>query len=394
MPATASEVLAVLAGGPGRQVLAQTGGTGEEAELPLDPVVIGAIISVGAVVAILVSMYALHSKAKRERDLPAVAAHLGLRFSDVDPFDSTRTPFPIFRAGDGRKVEHVMWNETTGARAFDYAYYVERRDENGRIQRTWTTFSCALAQHNGRWPEIRLLRERTFDRALKTIGLPDIELESEEFNRAYLVQCEDPKFAHDLLSPQMMELLLSRDGKPANVETKGRFVLVWGRRVPPTEFPGLLLLAERFCETVPNVVKDLYGEFPDHDVALDDGLGLEWTSREKWRDPAWDVAAGGLAGGGVGGLGGVGGIGAGADAAAGMRASIAANWEAERIEARRRSLAAMEGRDEEPAVEYDLDGNPLPAAREDPWAGRGRAGADDDPWGEAPAGPPPPGPLS
>ena len=364
-----------MAAGPALVILAQA--TAEEAELPADPVVIGAVISVVAVVAILFGMWAVHTRAKRARDLPAVASHLGLRFSDVDPFDSTRVPFPLFRAGDGRQVEHVMWNESTGARVFDYAYYVERRDENGRISRTWTTFTCALAQHNGRWPEIRLLRERVFDRALKRVGLPDIELESEDFNRAFVVQCEDARFAHDLLSPQMMELLLDGAGKRANVETRGRFVLVWSRRVPPAEFPGLLLLAERFVETVPPVVRDLYGEFPDHDVTRDQAPIGGWTSREEWRDPAWDVAAGG-GGGALGGAGGVGGYGVAAGPAA-----FSGTWDAELVEVRRRTLAAQEGRDDEPRVEYDLDGNPIePPAEEDPWGGRAAPGA------------PPPGPLS
>lgn len=40
----------------------------------------------------------------------------------------------------------------------------------------------------------------------------DIELESEKFNRAFLVTCEHRKFASDVLHPRMMELLLGRPG--------------------------------------------------------------------------------------------------------------------------------------------------------------------------------------
>ena len=37
----------------------------------------------------------------------------------------------------------------------------------------------------------------------------DIELESDEFNRAFTVTCPDRKFASDVLTPQTMQLLLA-----------------------------------------------------------------------------------------------------------------------------------------------------------------------------------------
>lgn len=319
-----------------------------EEELPADPMVLGALLAVGAVVGILFSTWALWTKAKRDRELPAVAAAHGLDYSDVDPFDSARVAFDLFRAGDGRRVEHVMWDEASGARCFDYAYYVERRDEHGRVTRTWTTFSCALARHNGSWPELRLLRERLFDRALARFGLPDIDLESEEFNRAFVVQCSDRRFATTLLDPQMMEALLAAPPK-ANVETKGRWVLVWCRRLPPPELPGLLATAQRFCERIPPVVRDLYGELPGGDPLRDPGLGLPPIDRERYRDPAWDVAFGR------------------GQSVTPSPAAWVGTWGAEQLEAQRRSLAAQEGRDVEPAVEYDIDGNPIAPRPEDPW---------------------------
>lgn len=327
--------------------LSQTVESTEE-ELPADPMVLGAVIAVGAVVAILVTTWALWSKAKRQRELPAVAAHHGLRYSDVDPFDSTRVAFDLFRAGDGRKVEHVMWDEDRGTRVFDYAYYVERRDNNGRVTRTWTTFSCALARHDGSWPEVRILRERLFDRALARIGMPDIDLESEEFNRAFVVQCADRRFATTLLDPRMMDALLAAPSK-ANVETKGRWVLVWSRRLAPAELPALLATAQQFCERIPPVVRDLYGELPAGDPLREHGLGLPQISRERHRDPAWDRRT--LNGHSV---------------APGATPWVG-TWGAEQLDAQRRSLAAQEGRDLTPAVEYDIDGNPVPPHAEDPW---------------------------
>jgi hypothetical protein len=256
--------------------------------------------------------------------------------------------FDLFRAGHGRRVEHVMWDEDRGTRAFDYAYYVERRDNNGRVSQTWSTFSCALARHDGSWPEVRVLRERLFDRALTRIGMPDIDLESEEFNRAFVVQCTDRRFATTLLDPQMMDALLAAPPK-ANIETKGRWVLVWSRRVAPAELPALLRTAQQFCERIPPVVRDLYGELPAGDPLREHGLGLPQISREPSRDPAWDRRT-------IDGY----------SASPGATAWVG-TWGAEERDAQRRSLAAQEGRDVSPVAEYDIDGNPLPPPTEDPW---------------------------
>ncbi|MDP9823148.1 hypothetical protein J2S59_002957 [Nocardioides massiliensis] len=54
--------------------------------------------------------------------------------------------------------------------------------------------------------------ENFFGRFVGRITNRDIELESEDFNRAFTVTCPDPKFAYDVLHPRTMELLLrSRD---------------------------------------------------------------------------------------------------------------------------------------------------------------------------------------
>lgn len=51
-------------------------------------------------------------------------------------------------------------------------------------------------------------RENVFTRLADSIGLPDIELELADFNRAFSVKCKDRKFANDFLDQRMMRLLL------------------------------------------------------------------------------------------------------------------------------------------------------------------------------------------
>ena len=135
---------------------------------------------------------------------PTAEAH-GLRYSAGDLLGCTQVAFPLFTAGDGRTVENVMWR--TGAngldlRVFDFAYYDEYKDNNGKVRKVWQYFNCAMARHNGLWPVVHVSKERAIDKIGQKLGLPDIELESEEFNRLFRVQCPDRRFATALLSPR------------------------------------------------------------------------------------------------------------------------------------------------------------------------------------------------
>ncbi len=216
------------------------------------------------VVGILVT-WAAHLRAERIKALPKVAAAAGLQFAASDLFSCTAVAFPLFREGDGRKVENVMWRDGINGlpvRAFDYSWYSEHRDGNGQVHRRWQHFSCAMAQHNGKWPVIRISRQALVDSVGERLGLRSIDLESEEFNRRFFVQCSDRKFATDLLAPQMMEFLLTTDGH-ITFETKGRFLLLTTSRLDAHLVPGLLNVADRFVALTPPLVFDLYGRFPD-----------------------------------------------------------------------------------------------------------------------------------
>jgi len=331
----------------GWTILAQTVADGVEAE----PDTTGVAIALTILVTFLasISAWSIWRRRRRIAGLPAVAAAAGLHYSAEDRFSCATGNFDLFRDGHGRLVEHVLWRDGSQARVFDYAYFREQRDKNGRITRTWTHFTCATTRHPGRWPDLSLLQERRVDRALRTVGLGDVELESEEFNRRFLVRCADAKFATDLLDPQMMELLLAApDG--INLEVRGPNVLAWSRLRPPEEFPAMLELVERFVELVPPVVADLYDQqHPDLPDLAD--LGLRPTSPEKWRDPIWN---------GIGSTGG--GLRFGNPSTSPPRPWLG-TWSAE-DDRRRRETREASDTDRQ---EYDLDGRPVGPPVEDPW---------------------------
>jgi hypothetical protein len=289
---------------------------------------VGGIVAILAVAFGLAFLYAAQIRNRRARAMAPTAAAHGLRYSAGDLLGCTQIAFPLFTAGDGRSVENVMWR--TGAngldlRVFDFAYYDEYKDNNGQVRKVWQYFNCAMARHNGLWPVVHVSKERALDKIAIKLGLPDIELESEEFNRLFRVQCSDRRFATALLSPQMMELLLSTEGR-ITVETKGRWLLLIAPRLDtPAEMVGLLGVADEFLKRIPPVVWELYGEGADTDrgVAIDgaapDALLLK---------PVESVA------------------------------QVLREEDAER---------GGDWRDSTPGVDYDLDGNVVEAPRENPW---------------------------
>jgi hypothetical protein len=271
---------------------------------------------------------AAHRNARQKAMAPTAAKH-GLEYSPSDPFGSTKIAFPLFRAGEGRMVENVMWRDDANGRpvrAFDYSYYNEYRDNQGNMRKTWQHFSCAMGRHNGLWPTIRIGRERALDKVVQRIGLPDIEMESEEFNRAFVIQCEDAKFATDLLVPQMMEFLLTTKAL-LEFETKGRWLLISTKRVGAQDMPGLVSLADEFLQRIPPLIWELYPKAPDDtDVIPEEGLGFAGAG-----------GTGSLAGDGI---------------------FIPGH-----------DVFVDEPDDRRPQVEYDLDGNPIEQTPpERPWS--------------------------
>lgn len=98
---------------------------------------------------LLVAAVAYHQhqrKIERQQQFSALALGHGLDFSIDDPFDTLGEPFALFRRGDGRGVEDVLWGEWNELeiRAFDYWYDEESTDSKGHTSRSspgWRTRS-------------------------------------------------------------------------------------------------------------------------------------------------------------------------------------------------------------------------------------------------------------
>lgn len=288
----------------------------------------GFLVAVAACVVVAVVLVPWLLRQRGGEDLAAVAARHGLQHSAVDPFGCTRVAFPLFRKGDGRQSRDVVWRDRADGmttRAFTFSYYVETKDDLGRVHRSHRYFTCVMAQVDGAWPEVSITREGFVEKALDLVGLGDIELESEEFNRRFALRSPDRRFAVTLVDARMIDFLLSTEAR-FGFFVKGRWVLLVSDPVAAGMVPALMRVAEAFVEKVPRVVRELWpSPFRDDEgrplAAGDEAFGLALARAELAEADPWGVL--------------------------------------------RSSPYEALGADDRP--EYDLDGNLVEPRPEDPW---------------------------
>lgn len=219
--------------------------------------VLALLVVIAVAVASIVA--AFHLKARRREAFRAFALQNGLQYAEPDPFDLLGWPFNLFRRGDGRGIENVLWGtwRQKPIHAFDYWYYTETTDSRGRRSRSYRRFSCALVEVPASFPHLELAREDLFSRLADHLGLEDIEFESPEFNRRYNVKAKERKFAYELIDARMLEWLVDFDQGLA-FEVMGNRVLAYGRRAKPSGLLGLIGTAVMFRDHIPRVAWSLY----------------------------------------------------------------------------------------------------------------------------------------
>lgn len=172
---------------------------------------------VAAAVLIIVGVvFGSIAEKKRREELAALAAGLGLRFeADADyGHDETYGQFSQFRQGSKRYAHNRMVGVTKlggqDCRVVmgDYHYQTQGNKNQTHTHR----FSFVLVHLP--WPGVPGLvvrQEGVLDKLAGVFGFDDIDFESAEFSRRYYVKSADRKFAYAVISPAMIEYLLSVD---------------------------------------------------------------------------------------------------------------------------------------------------------------------------------------
>ncbi len=165
------------------------------------------IIAAIVVVAIVAIVLVLYFEFKLPQIWHYIAARHGLRHRRGDPLAlASQYPFAFFKGGgDHVRVKNTLDGHVSGMSVilFEIEYHIGKDDEQHAH-----THSALMVETPLCSPHLVIRPETAFDRVDDLLGLHDINFEYDRFNRAFRVTCDDKKYAYDICTPAMMELML------------------------------------------------------------------------------------------------------------------------------------------------------------------------------------------
>ncbi|MEJ7794644.1 MAG: hypothetical protein WKF50_03765 [Nocardioides sp.] len=173
----------------------------------------GIVVLVVVLFIVIAVMSAIAAKKRRE-GIAALAAQRGWTYVQRDDRWCDAFQDSPFGIGHNRKATNVLTGEFDGRPfvSLDYVYYTTETstDSEGRTTTREVSHPYGVAglDMGAAFPALEVTPEGMFGRFVGRLTNIDIELESEDFNRAFTINCPDRKFASDVLHPRMMELLL------------------------------------------------------------------------------------------------------------------------------------------------------------------------------------------
>ncbi len=177
---------------------------------------------------------------RRGQALAAFAAAQGWSYVDEVPGFVNRWSGDPFGNGDHRRTSNAIRGLYDGLEmiAFEYSYQTHSTDSKGSRSTTTHRYSVVGLLTQTPLPGLGVSPEGGISRMFGRLFNTDIQLESEEFNRAFTVTSDDRKFASAVLHPRTMEALLAyrdvdwdlRDGDFVSVDSGNLEATSIGRR--------------------------------------------------------------------------------------------------------------------------------------------------------------------
>ena len=165
-------------------------------------------------IVIVVIMVTIGSIKRRRRNaaIAAVVADNGFSFVKEDPSRADLFRGFPFGVGGRRRAYNVVRGTYAGQsfETFAYSYVTEWTDSEGRRHRKTHHFQVTWVPLGAPFPEVRLVPHSMLERSLFGHG-QDVNTESSEFNKRWLVKAADERIAHAILSGLMIERLLLDD---------------------------------------------------------------------------------------------------------------------------------------------------------------------------------------
>lgn len=194
---------------------------------------------------------------RRVKALQTWAAQTGWTYVGSDDSLVERWRGQPFGVGTSRRVSELVVGRFGPYPAMSFAY--RYTTGSGKDRHTYTFHVVTLTMPA--WlPGLQLTPQGLGARLVSAFGGQDLEFESVDFNQRWRVEARDPRFAHDVLHPRMLERLVRPDALGLNLRLVDTEVLCWSPGLPDTD-----TLARRL-----GVMRALVDGIPRH-VWLDHG---------------------------------------------------------------------------------------------------------------------------
>jgi len=212
------------------------------------------IMAIAVIVAVSIALVlAFSANRKRRQAMTALGARMGFAYAPSDPslmfrFQTLGDPF---NRGFGRQAHHILTGTWAGrpAVSFDYSYMTRSGDS------TQTHYLSVVCLHSGlRAPSLSVLPEGTLARAMGKLVGDDVQLESEDFNRAFRVTSEDRRFATDVLDARTMHFLLAH-GRGGFQLLDGQAIRVSRGRIGVLAIPWAMAYLAAILDHIPDHVR-------------------------------------------------------------------------------------------------------------------------------------------
>jgi hypothetical protein len=247
--ATATKILMGGIGGMALLLLL----TGERREaLPL----VAVFVTIGG---LLYLQYRIRDVPRREASRDTARA-LRLRHEQGDTQGLAQLPHPLLhRVAQTRDIKNVLTGIWHGRDVIAFEFrYTAGTDAQERAQVFEAT--CVLTPVPSSWPDLVVEPERLPTVLADALGLRDIDMELEAFNRAFEVRCTDARFASAFLDARMIAWLMESAPVGFGVEIVGGRMLAFVPELLPWQVETALAAAAGFLDQVPVAIASLYPE--------------------------------------------------------------------------------------------------------------------------------------
>lgn len=209
---------------------------------------IAAVLFIG-----IVWYFQYKARKKKVAEFTAFAAQRGWRFTPRDRSLVNRFLGDPFGEGHSRDAEFVLRGEHRGRPVMAFEYSYKETHGTGDEQRTETyTYTVAALSLPAPKPTLQVGREGIGRKLLGLVGVRDLQLESEQFNKTFHIKTDNDRFAYDILHPRMMEWMLADErAQSAPFRFERGDLLTWSRgRIDLQKVQWML---EYLCDVVDKV---------------------------------------------------------------------------------------------------------------------------------------------